>query len=46
MNADRSFFLIDPRGVVRRKWIIENPTTTVVPSDTILKDIRDVLGKP
>jgi alkyl hydroperoxide reductase subunit AhpC len=45
MNANRSFFLIDPQGIVRRKWIIENPTTTVVYSDMLLRDIREVMGK-
>ena len=43
--ANRSFFLIDPQGIVRRKWLIENPTTTVVYSDTLLRDIREVMGK-
>ncbi len=32
MLADRSFFLIDPQGIIRKKWIIENGATTVVPS--------------
>lgn len=43
--ALRSFFLIDPQGVLRKKWIIENPGTTVVYSQTLLKDIQEVLGK-
>jgi peroxiredoxin len=46
MTANRSFFLIDPKGVIRRKWLIENPTTTVVYSETLLKDIREIVGKP
>jgi alkyl hydroperoxide reductase subunit AhpC len=45
MIALRSFFLIDPQGVIRRKWIIDNPATTVVDSDTLLRDIQEVLGK-
>ena len=45
MTADRSFFLIDPQGILRRKWIIENGPTTVVYSDTLLRDIREVLGQ-
>lgn len=45
MTADRSFFLIDPQGILRKKWMIENPTTTVVYSDTLLPDIREVMGK-
>lgn len=45
MTASRSFFLIDLQGVLRRKWIIENPTTTVVYSDTLLRGIEEVIGK-
>jgi len=45
MTAYRSFFLIDPQGIVRKKWLIENPTTTVVYSETLLRDIRDIVGK-
>ena len=44
MTANRSFFLIDPEGIVRKKWLIENPTTTVVYSDTLLPGIREVMG--
>jgi len=45
MLADRSFFLIDPQGIIRKKWIIENGGTTVVPSDTLLRGIQEVIGK-
>lgn len=45
MIANRSFFLIDPQGVIRKKWLIDNPTTTVVYSETLLKDIREIIGK-
>lgn len=45
MTANRSLFLIDPQGILRRKWIIDNPTTTVVYSDTLLRDIREIIGK-
>jgi len=45
MTANRSFFLIDPQGIVRKKWIIENPITTVVYSQTLLRDIREIVGK-
>jgi alkyl hydroperoxide reductase subunit AhpC len=44
ITASRSFFLIDPQGVVRRKWLIPDGPTTVVPSDAILQGIREVLG--
>jgi peroxiredoxin len=45
MLAIRAFFLIDPQGIIRKKWIIENEATTVVYSDTLLRDIREVMGK-
>jgi mycoredoxin-dependent peroxiredoxin len=45
MIANRSFFLIDPQGIIRKKWIIENPATTVVYSPTLLKDIQEIVGK-
>ena len=45
MTAIRTFFLIDPQGVVRKKWVLANPGTDVVYSDTVLKSIREVLGK-
>jgi peroxiredoxin len=46
MLADRAFFLIDPQGIIRKKWIIEDGGgTTVVYSDSLLKDIREVIGK-
>ena len=44
MTASRSFFLIDPNGVLRKKWLIENPTTTVVYSEPLLREIREILG--
>ena len=46
MTAIRTFFLIDQRGVLRKKWVIDNPTTTVVYSDTLLRDIQAIVGKP
>jgi len=46
MNAFRSFFLIDQQGIIRKKWIIENGATTVVYSDTLLRDIQEIIGKP
>ena len=45
MLAYRSFFLIDPQGIIRKKWIIENGGETVVYSDTLLRGIREVIGK-
>ena len=45
MTAIRTFFLIDPQGVIRKKWVLENPGTTVVYSDTVLRDIEEVINK-
>ena len=45
MTASRSFFLIDPQGIIRKKWIIENPGVTVVNSPTLLRDIEEIVGK-
>ena len=45
MNANRAFFLIDPEGIVRKKWIIDNPVTTVVYNDRLLPEIMEVIGK-
>jgi alkyl hydroperoxide reductase subunit AhpC len=45
MVANRSFFLIDPQGIVRKKWMVENPVTTVVYSDGVLRDIREIVAK-
>ena len=45
MTANRSFFLIDPQGIVRKKWLIDSGPTTVVYSATLLRDIEEVMGK-
>jgi peroxiredoxin len=46
MIANRTFFLIDRQGVIRKKWVIENPATTVVYGDTLLRDIEAIVTKP
>jgi peroxiredoxin len=43
MTANRAFFLIDPKGMIRKKWLIDNPTTTVVYSAALLKDIEEII---
>ena len=45
MTAIRTFFLIDPQGMIRKKWVLANPGTDVVYSNTILQGIREVMGK-
>jgi peroxiredoxin len=43
IGARRAFFLIDKQGVVRGKWLAAGDE--VVPSETILKAIRALVGK-
>jgi peroxiredoxin len=45
MTAIRTFFLIDPQGMIRKKWVLDNPATTVVYSDTVLRGIEEVINK-
>jgi peroxiredoxin Q/BCP len=45
MTAIRTFFLIDPHGIIRKKWVLANPSTDVVYSLTLLKDIEAIVGK-
>ena len=45
MTAIRMFFLIDPQGMIRKKWVLANPATDVVYSPTLLKDIEQIVGK-
>ncbi len=45
MTATRTFFLIDPQGVIRKKWVLANPTTDVVYSAMLLKDIQEIVAK-
>jgi peroxiredoxin len=45
MTATRTFFLIDPQSVIRKKWVLANPTTDVVYSATLLKDIQEIVAK-
>ena len=45
MTAIRTFLLIDPQGIIRKKWVLANPATDVVYSNTILQGIRVVMGK-
>jgi peroxiredoxin len=46
MTANRTLFLIDPQGTLRKKWVVDNPTTTVVYSEPLLRDIRAIVEKP
>jgi alkyl hydroperoxide reductase subunit AhpC len=44
--AYRSFFLVDEKGIVRQQWLL-GPAgdNTVMPSESILKAIREIRGK-
>ena len=46
MTAQRSFFLVDEKGIVRKQWLLGAAGgDTVMPSETILKAIREIKGK-
>jgi peroxiredoxin len=45
MTAHRSFFLIDPQGIVRKKWIVPDGATTIVPNDPLLREIEEIVAK-
>ena len=45
MTAHRSFFLIDPQGIVRKKWIVPDGAATIVPSDPLLREIEEIVAK-
>jgi hypothetical protein len=42
-KARRSFFLVDKRGIVQGKWLVENKE--VFPSEPILKVAQEIKGK-
>src|SRR5262245_23242703 len=46
MTARRSFFLIDPQGILRKKWVAPELGSMIVPSDPLLGEIEDRLSKP
>lgn len=45
MAAIRRFFLIDRQGVLRKTWVLANPSTDVVYSNTVMQGIQEVIGK-
>jgi hypothetical protein len=47
MTANRSFFLVDEKGILRQQWLLGVAGgTTVMPSEPILKAVREIKGKP
>ena len=47
MYAHRSFFLVDEKGIVRKQWLLGAAgDDTVMPSEPILKAVREIKGKP
>jgi len=42
-TARRAFFLVDPQGMVRGRWLAE--PTEVLPSETILEAARKLAGQ-
>lgn len=45
MTARRSFFIIDRQGVVRHRWIAEDPNA-VFPTGTLLQAVQEVVKTP
>ena len=47
MYAHRSFFLVDEKGILRQQWLLGSAGgDTVMPSEPILKAIRELKSKP
>jgi thioredoxin-dependent peroxiredoxin len=47
MTAQRSFFLVDERGILRQQWLLGAAGgNTVMPSEPILKAVQEIKGKP
>jgi hypothetical protein len=44
LGAERAFFLVDQRGVVRGRWIGED--LEVFPNEVLLKAAQEIAGKP
>jgi hypothetical protein len=45
--AYRSFFLVDQQGILRKQWLLGAAGDDIVmPSDEILKAVREIRGKP
>jgi hypothetical protein len=46
MTANRSFFLLDEKGIVRKQWLLGPAgADTVMPSEPILKAVQEIKGK-
>ena len=43
-SAQRAFFLVDQQGIVRQRWLPGDGT--VLPSEPILRAVREIAGKP
>jgi len=47
MTAQRSFFLVDQQGIVRKQWLLGAAGgETVFPSEPILEAVQEIKGKP
>jgi hypothetical protein len=44
MTAQRSFFLVDEKGILRQQWVNVGGDT-VMPSEPILKAVQEIKGK-
>jgi peroxiredoxin len=43
--AQRAFFLIDQEGVIRQRWLTGGGEDVVLPSEPILKAVREIADK-
>jgi hypothetical protein len=44
MTAQRSFFLVDDKGILRQQWVNVGGST-VQPNEPILKAVQEIKGK-
>ena len=44
--AERAFFLIDTKGVVRQRWVLKGGEDIVFPTEPLLQAVQEIAGKP
>ena len=42
----RAFFLVDQQGIIRQQWLVEGGEDVIFPSESLLKGIQEMAGKP
>jgi len=43
---ERAFFLVDQQGIIRQQWLVEGGEDVIFPSESLLKRIQEIVGKP